>query len=840
MTENTGPGSSPVYPIVSRTGIRPHFQNHSPTRNLNETAGGPRHPTAGDTRLGPAEVRFPTVDLGIFKGRNVKNNNINPDLYSEVERLGARDMEACMQCGNCASACPLSVGESTFPRKIYRYLQLGMKDKLLESPEPWLCYYCGECNIDCPRGAEPAETMMATRRWLMTQYDWTGLAGRFYTSPKLEVGAFLGVALFVVMLFVAFHGPVVTDRVELTTFAPVHWVHLGDQIMMAFVFTMLLSNAVYMYFKIMQGTKIPLHLYVTQAPVFIANYFTQKRWKKCGAGPRSAWWRHLFLFSGWVSMEILVMGYLSTFQTDIVHPFWHWTRLLGYYATIALMVASTAMLYSRWFKKEENMHRYSDFTDVFFLVLIFSIAVTGILVHIFRLSGLPILTYTTYVIHVAICVGMLCLMLPFGKLSHLMYRPLAIFLTTLKEKALRDSRVDLATIRKDIGDTFQSCMQCGACTGVCPVGEIAAYSPRQILRNVALDRSSNVSVDEASWTCATCNSCVEQCPRGVGIVDLITSVRRHVVDAGFLPGTLAPSVKSLKQNGSPLGGRREDRLDWAQGTKLPAYSQEHEYCLFTCCATAHDTSTGQGSRKAGIALVRLLEHAGVSYGTLGSKESCCGEMVARIGESGVASGLTRANTDMFLAAGVARILTTSPHCLSAFSRSYQGLKNMTPVHSTELLDQLIREGAIKPARTLDLKVTYHDPCYLGRHASVYDAPRRILESIPGITLLEMQNSRERSFCCGGGGGGSWKNGNPREGLGEVRVREAMGIGAAVIATACPYCIRMLNESIARLGVGERMGVRDVAELLLQSVDLTDTLGMNGNNGVSISQEGRNV
>ena len=125
------------------------------------------------------------------------------------------------------------------------------------------------------------------------------------------------------------------------------------------------------------------------------------------------------------------------------------------------------MLYSRWFKKKENLHRYSDFTDMFFLVLIAAIAVTGILVHFFRLAGLPIMTYTTYVIHLAITVGMLTLMLPFGKLSHLLYRPLAIFLTTLKEKAQRESQADLATIRKDVGETFQSCMQCGACTGVC-------------------------------------------------------------------------------------------------------------------------------------------------------------------------------------------------------------------------------------------------------------------------------------------------------------------------------------------------------------------------------------
>jgi len=779
----------------------------------------------------------------VAKGKIVKKNGISPDLYSEVKRLGAKDMEACMQCGNCASACPLSTGDNTFPRKIYRYLQLGLPDKLLESPEPWLCYYCGDCNTDCPRGAEPAETMMATRRWLMTQYDWTGLAKRFYASPTWEVGAFLGVFFFVIALLLIFRGPVVTDRVELTTFAPVHLIHLGDQIMVGLIFLMLFSNAFHMYRKIMQGTKIPLHLYLTQAPVFFLNYFTQKRWRKCGTGPGSAWWRHIFLFSGWVSMEVLVMAYLSEFQTDVVQPFWHWTRMLGYYATIALMFAATTMLYSRWFKKEEKLHRYSDFTDVFFLVLIITVAFTGIMVHFLRLAGLPIMTYTVYVIHVAIAAGMLVLMIPFGKLSHLMYRPLAIFLTTLKEKALGESQVSLATIRNDIGETFQSCMQCGACTGVCPWGEVESYSPRKILRDVALDKASNVVVDEASWTCATCNSCAEVCPRGISVLELTKSVRTHVAEAGPLPKSFGAPVQSLTKNGNPWDGKKENRLDWAKGMELQAYSKEHEYCLFTCCTTAYDTNPEKGSRKAGIALLQLLEHAGTPYGTLGTKESCCGDVADKIGVASVAADLARKNTEMFQEAGVDKILTISPHCLNAFKKNYEGLKDVTTIHATELLDELIQKGDLKPVNRLDLKVTYHDPCYLGRHAGIYDAPRRIIEAIPGATLIEMQNSRERSFCCGGGGGGPFK-GSGQESLGEIRVKEALATGAQVIATACPYCIRMLNEAIAKVGVGNQIKVQDVTELLLQSVDLSDTFAKTDKTNIEalmgLSQEGLHV
>jgi Fe-S oxidoreductase len=426
-------------------------------------------------------------------------------------------------------------------------------------------------------------------------------------------------------------------------------------------------------------------------------------------------------------------------------------------------------------------------------------------------------------------------MLPFGKLSHLMYRPLAIFLTTLKEKALRESQADLVTIRNDIGETFQTCMQCGACTGVCPWTEVASYSPRKILRDISLDKASNVSVDEASWTCATCNSCVENCPRGISFLDLIKSVRRHVVEAGFLPGSFDPVVKSLKKDGNPWAGKRENRLDWAKGAKLPTYTKEHEYCLFTCCTTAYDTGADKGSQKAGIALLGLLEHAGVSFGTLGTKESCCGDMVDKIGVADVVADLTRKNTEMFLEAGVSKILTLSPHCLNSFKRNYEGLKQIANTHSTELLDELIQQGSIKPVNRLDLKVTYHDPCYLGRHSSIYDAPRRILESIPGVTLIEMQNNRERSFCCGGGSGGPWKDSVAKESLGEIRIKEAMETGAGVIATACPYCIRTLNESIAKLGVGNQIIVRDVAELLLQSVDLSDAIAIIGKNNMRLYQ-----
>jgi Fe-S oxidoreductase len=295
-------------------------------------------------------------------------------------------------------------------------------------------------------------------------------------------------------------------------------------------------------------------------------------------------------------------------------------------------------------------------------------------------------------------------------------------------------------------------------------------------------------------------------------------------------------MKSLKQNGNPWGGKKENRLNWIRGAKLPAYSPEHEYCLFTCCATAYDNSAGKGNQKADLALLRLLEHAGVSYGTLGPRERCCGDLADCLGSDEVAADLARKNTDMFLEAGVTKILTISPHCLNSFKRHYAGLEKVAATHATELLAELVEKGSLKPAHRLDLKVTYHDPCYLGRHAAIYEAPRRILAAIPGVTLVEMQNHRERSFCCGGGSGGCWKDNGRKEGLGDIRIKEALGTGAEVIATACPYCMRMLNESITKLGAGNRIKVRDIAELLLESIDLADTTVQTGKHHLSVSQE----
>jgi ferredoxin len=362
---------------------------------------------------------------------------VDPNLHREIARFGGHDVDLCMNCGNCTAVCPLSEGSGTsFPRRIIHLLQVGRADTLVQRVDPWLCYYCGECSESCPREANPAETMMAARRYLTARYDWTGLAGLFYKSAGAEVAALALVGLLVAALFAVFHGPVVTDHVALNTFAPVRWVELGDLVMAAILSFFLLTNGGYMAWRFMGGRemlRIPSSVYITQIPTFLTHFFTQKRWRRCQSDEsRNRWLTHLILVSGYLSMLTLVLVLLRWFQTDQVHPFYHPQRLWGYYATGALLYGTVTFMVARW-RKADPVYRFSEASDWIFLIMLALTAFTGILMHTLRLAGLPLATYVSYVIHLAIAVPMLVVEVPFGKWAHLLYRPLALYLTAVKE-----------------------------------------------------------------------------------------------------------------------------------------------------------------------------------------------------------------------------------------------------------------------------------------------------------------------------------------------------------------------------------------------------------------------
>jgi ferredoxin len=371
----------------------------------------------------------------------------DPNLLTEMKAFGEVQIEACFNCGNCTAICPLSSDATPFPRDNLRMVQLGLRERLLASTDPWLCYYCGDCTETCPRQAEPAEAQMAMRRWLTAQYDWTGLAKKFYTSKWWELGSVFALAAFVVVMFALFHGPMVKDRVALNTFAPVHIIEILDWIMLGGLSFFLLSNVFRMYvFTVRRALEVPvpLRLHVTEAWRLLFHAATQRQFSQCDEdqGPgfwhKTRWRNHFILVVGYVTMFVLVVVFLKWFQTDNLYPVWHPQRWIGYFATIALLFGATDAIWGRM-RRDHQMHRYSHLSDWLFPVLLLLTTLTGIVQHTFRYLGLPLATYYTYVIHLAVAVPMLVLEVPFGKWSHLAYRPFAIYFQALKERAREES-----------------------------------------------------------------------------------------------------------------------------------------------------------------------------------------------------------------------------------------------------------------------------------------------------------------------------------------------------------------------------------------------------------------
>lgn len=375
------------------------------------------------------------------------NSRVDPNLLHELKKYGAVGIEKCFNCGNCTAVCPLASNEYNFPRSVIRRAQVGQKENLKAQLDPWLCYYCGDCSATCPKDAEPGETMMAARRWLTAQYDWTGLARKFYTSKVWEIRSIVLVSILILLMFVFFSGPMTTDHVALNTFAPVQRIHYGDWVLAAFLSFFLLSNIARMYWLSIGRSriKIPLSVYVTEAWKLIYHFVTQKQFEKCdeehkGFFKKARWRNHWLLVSGYVLMFALVVGFLPWFQTDNIYPLWHPQRWLGYYATIVLLYGGAEILWQR-IRKENQIHRFSHPSDWIFPILLLLTTASGIMVHTFRYLDLPLATYYTYVIHLMILTPMLVLEVPFGKWSHLAYRPFAIYFQALREKAADQSKV---------------------------------------------------------------------------------------------------------------------------------------------------------------------------------------------------------------------------------------------------------------------------------------------------------------------------------------------------------------------------------------------------------------
>jgi len=357
------------------------------------------------------------------------------------------------------------------------------------------------------------------------------------------------------------------------------------------------------------------------------------------------------------------------------------------------------------------------------------------------------------------------------------------------------------------------CIQCGMCTGSCPVSAKVPLNVRRIVRQVGLFYELPLEPVEALWACTTCGTCELRCPKELKPVEAVISLRSVLVEEGKIARSIAEALESVFTHGNPWGRGRAKRLDWAEGLsfKLKHASEGAEWLYFVGCTPAYDTRAQEVAR----ALAELLNIAGLDFAILGKDESCCGNEIYSMGEKGLFEELRDGNIAKFEELGIERIVTSCPHGFNAFRNLYEG-RVANVLHHSQLLSALIDEGRLRPAKELGLKVVYHDPCFLGKRNNVFDEPRHVIEAIPGVELLEFDRNRSRSLCCEGGGGRMWVD-IPGEKLAERRVREAAELGADVIAVACPFCLITLEDAVKTAGLEEKLKVMDIAELLLASI-----------------------
>jgi Fe-S oxidoreductase len=426
---------------------------------------------------------------------------------------------------------------------------------------------------------------------------------------------------------------------------------------------------------------------------------------------------------------------------------------------------------------------------------------------------------------------------PYSKHLHLFFAPINFAMKPERRSMGELNYIDLddqsieqfgAATMKDLGweqvmDAY-ACVMCFRCQEVCP-----AYATGKVLSPAALEVNKryhlnyggamdvpmlNLISEEAVWACTSCGACVDICPVGNEPMRDILHIRRNLtlMESRF-PKQLENAFKGMERNTNPWNVSQADRMKWAQGLNVPTIEQnpEPDVLWWVGCAPATDSR----AQKTAQAFAKILNTAGVNYAVLGQNEQCTGDSARRAGREDIFFGLASANVEILNEVKPKRIVTTCPHCLHTIKNEYPAFGgNYTVVHHTHLINELVGAGKISLEVSPDqYTVTFHDPCYLGRHNGILDAPREALQST-GVTTIEMPRNERKSFCCGAGGAQMWKEEEPGTmRVNEARFKEAKETGADTLAVGCPFCMTMLSD--ASRAEGGSMQVKDVAELVAE-------------------------
>jgi Fe-S oxidoreductase/nitrate reductase gamma subunit len=464
---------------------------------------------------------------------------------------------------------------------------------------------------------------------------------------------------------------------------------------------------------------------------------------------------------------------------------------------------------------------------------------------------------TFWWMHIVLVFGFLNY-LPYSKHLHVLTSIPNVFFSSVKPKgALRPIDLEEEGVEKfgvsDVEDlTWKqlldsyTCTECGRCTASCPANVTGKLlSPRKIMVDIRrrlaekgpliLDAEAGHKAStgtekkpsgkslvhdyitpEELFACTTCMACVQECPVNIEHVDAIVDMRRNLV---LMESNFPPEVQSLFRNleinFNPWAFSASSRADWAEGLNVPVMANGGtvDVLYWVGCAGSFDNRY----KKVSVAFAKLMQQADVKFAILGTEERCSGDSARRIGNEYLAQTLIKENVATLNKYNVKKIVTSCPHCFHTLKKEYPEFGgNYVVMHHTDFLTQLLNEGRIKPVREIETEVTYHDSCYLGRYNDVYDAPRELLESVHGISLVEMEKSKSKGMCCGAGGGRMWMEEKEGKRVNIERTEQALATDASVISTACPFCMTMMSDGVKAKEMSESVQVKDVSEILLES------------------------